>query len=101
MHWYLFSLSYVRGFELFLTQYMVLDSFFKTSTLISPTSPRISHHERPQHLSSTYDVPLPNWGQRDTKGKVEIVEVRNHLFHEAKYGGAPIGFAHPKTSGNL
>lgn len=99
IHWFLFSQSYVQYFERFMMQYIVLDTIYKICESISGRECR-SHARRVEYLANSLNVPLPSWGRTESSGS-EISRLRNALFHEARFGGAPIGFAFPTTEGNI
>jgi len=100
IHWFLFSQSYYQYFERFLMQYIVLDTLYKVQASISRGS-YIPHGKRAEHLANSLDVSLPSWARVDSSGRSEISEIRNNLFHEAKFGGVPIGFGFPSMDGNI
>ena len=100
MHWFLFSQSYYHYFERFMMQYIVLDTIYRVQASISGRQCN-SHARRAEYLADSLDVPLPSWGRMDSTGRTEISQLRNDLFHEAKFGGAPIGFAFPPIQGNI
>jgi hypothetical protein len=100
VHWFLFSQSYFHYFERFMMQYMILDTIYNVQERISGVKCRL-HAKRVEYLANSLEVPLPSWGQVDSSDKSEISELRNALIHEAKFAGAPIGFAFPKMKGNI
>ena len=99
IHWFLFSQSYVQYFERFMMQYVVLDTIYRICGSISGQESR-THAGRVEYLADSLHVPLPSWGRSDSSGS-EISRLRNALFHEARFGGAPIGFAFPAMEGNI
>ena len=100
IHWFLFSQSYSHYFERFMMQYTVFDTIYNVQKRISgDKSP--THAKRFEYMANSLEVPLPSWGKVDSSGKSEISELRNALIHEAKFGGAPIGFAFPEMKGNI
>jgi hypothetical protein len=102
IHWFLFSQSYVQYFERFMMQYIVLDTIYKIwLSISSPKLKRCVHAERVKCLAESLNVPLPSWGEVDSSKQTEISRLRNALFHEARFGGAPIGFAFPAMQGNI
>ena len=100
VHWFLFSQSYFYYFERFMMQYMVFDTLYNIQQRISGFKSK-SHAKRVEDLAVFLKVPVPSWGQVDSSGKSEISQLRNDLIHEAKFAGAPIGFALPKMKGNI
>lgn len=99
IHWFLFSQSYYQYFERFMMQYIVLDTIYRVQASISGKKCN-SHARRAEYLANSLKVPLPSWGSMDSAGESEISRLRNELFHEAKFGGAPIGFDFPKMHRN-
>lgn len=100
IHWFLISQSYYQYFERFMMQYIVLDTIYKIQAIISGRKCN-RHGRRAEYLAHSLDVPLPTWGIVNSDSKSEISVIRNELFHEAKFGGVPIGFGFPSTSGNI
>ncbi len=100
IHWFLISQSYHQYFERFMMQYIVLDTIYKVQASISGRKCN-RHAMRTEYLSHSLDVPLPSWGIVNSDSKSELSVIRNDLFHEAKFGGVPIGFGFPSTSGNI
>ncbi len=99
IHWFLFSQSYVQYFERFMMQYIVLDTIYRIRASISCQESR-THAGRVEYLADSLQIPLPSWGNADSSGS-EISRLRNALFHEARFGGASIGFAFPTMQGNI
>ncbi|MFZ0931738.1 MAG: hypothetical protein WAN11_24285 [Syntrophobacteraceae bacterium] len=99
IHWFLFSQSYVQYFERFMMQYIVLDTIYKVCASISGQKCR-SHAGRVEYLANSLSVPSPSWGRIDSSGS-EISRLRNALFHEARFGGVPIGFEFPTVQDNI
>jgi len=100
IHWFLFSQSYYQYFERFMMQYIALDTIYWIQESISGIRAG-THAKRVEVLANSLNVPLPSWGNVDSTGKSDISRLRNDLFHEAKFGGAPIGFALPSMKGNI
>lgn len=100
IHWFLFSQSYRHYFERFMMQYIVLDTLYRIQESIAHIRSS-THAKRIETLADSLNVPLPSWGNVDSTGKSEISRLRNDLFHEAKFGGEPIGFAFPAMKGNI
>jgi hypothetical protein len=102
IHWFLFSQSYRQYFERFMMQYIVLDTIYKIQECITGIIRKSSTHaKRIETLANSLMVPLPTWGNVDSTGKSEISRLRNDLFHEARFGGAPIGFEFPAMHGKV
>jgi hypothetical protein len=100
IYWFLFSQSYRQYFERFMMQYIVLDTIYRIHESISGSRSG-THAMLIGNLATSLNVPLPSWGIVDSTGKSEISRLRNDLFHEAKFAGAPIGFALPAMQGNI
>ena len=103
IHWFLFSQSYVQYFERFMMQYIVLDTIYNIYNSISGCKPN-SHARRIVDLANSLsDGSLPSWGRIDSSkpAQSEISRLRNALFHEARFGDEPIGFAVPTMQGNI
>lgn len=96
IHWYLVGQSYHFDWERFDAQYKVLDGIYK----LSGTKAN-SHAGRPIALSEKYNLELPLWAKLITKKESKLSKQRNDLFHEAKYGGHPIGYSYPEENYNL
>jgi hypothetical protein len=58
---------------------------------------KVKHAERVVKMATNYCLDLPGWAETDSHGKSELSELRNELFHEAKWAGRPIGFTRPKS----
>ena len=96
IHWLLFSQSYEHQFEEFSGQYIVLDACYKLHCDVhGPPSVRPTHATRPSYLARYYSIPEPAWASIRADGACDLSELRNQFFHEGRYGGQPIGFAHP------
>lgn len=96
IHWYLISQSYEFAWDRFDAQYKVLDGIYKLSGTKAD-----SHAARPIALSEKYNLELPLWAKLITKKESKLSKQRNELFHEAKYGGYPIGYSYPEENYNL
>jgi hypothetical protein len=70
-----------------------MDTCFELHRLIKGAD-RIPHALRPSFLATAYGIPVPEWAVPTERG-CEISQLRNEFFHEGRYGGEPIGFAHP------
>lgn len=91
MHGFFVGQSYASQWGKFEAQYKVLDGIYKLSNVRAQT-----HAGRPVELAMKYGVILPQWAELDSSGKKSALSIlRNELVHEAKYGGHPIGYAHP------
>lgn len=96
VHWYVFGHCYQHQFECFNAQYTVLDTLFKIDQLIQPPR-KMVHAKRPAHLAQQYGLIVPSWAVvTGNPPECELSKLRNDMVHEARYAGAPIGFAHPK-----
>lgn len=93
-HWFLFAQSYIHPFELFHSQYIVLDACWHIHEL-RMGSKRPSHHQRPRELCSAYGLQEPAW--LGDGHESPLVNLRNDLVHEGLYTGEPIGFANTGT----
>ena len=97
MHWFLVGQSYTFQWDKFEAQYKVLDGIYRLSKISAKT-----HADRPVELAKKYGVILPKWAKLDSLGKKSALSIlRNQLVHEAKYGGHPIGYAHPTENYSL
>ena len=96
IHWYIIGQSYQFDWERFDAQYKVLDGIYK----LSGTKAN-SHAARPIALAERYNLELPLWAKLITKKESKLSKQRNDLFHEAKYGGHPIGYSYPEENYNL
>ncbi len=102
IHWFLLGQCYEYEWDRFSAQYLVLDSIFNLSGL------NASHAERPQILANSYRIAVPNWAITRSVVKnnrnvqtCTLADIRNDLFHEAKYAGEPIGYAYPEENFDL
>jgi hypothetical protein len=100
VHWYLFSHSYSHYFERFMMQYTVFDTIYNVQKRIFGVTSR-THALRFKYMADSLEVTLPSWGEVDSDRESEISKLRNDLIHEAKFAGAPIGFAFPEMNGNI
>lgn len=96
IHWYLIGQGYQFDWERFDAQYKVLDGIYK----LSGTKAN-SHADRPVKLAEKYNLELPLWAKLITEKESRLSKQRNELFHEAKYGGHPIGYSYPEENYNL
>jgi hypothetical protein len=95
IHWLLFSQLYEHEFERFGGQYTVLDTCFRLHCSIHGVrSPTPRHSERPSFLATEYGIPTPSWARTGADGSCPLSKLRNEFFHEGRYCGEPIGFAH-------
>lgn len=97
LHWFLIGQSHEFPWEIFESQYKVLDGIYKLSNLKLP-----NHASRPVELARKYGITIPSWAElRGSKKKSTLSILRNELVHEAKYAGEPIGYAHPTNNYTL
>lgn len=99
IHWYLVSQSQEHFHQQIFGQYMVLDALFHVHTY--GVKSKVFHAQRINHLAEAYGIALPPWAEIDGDGRSQLSIARNEYFHEAKFGGAPIGHAFPPIWGNL
>jgi hypothetical protein len=96
VHWHLFGFSYEHPFERFATAYAVLDTCWLVHSKLRGIKPgSVLHASRIVEMQTFYDLALPSWATVVEK-KSRLSELRNQYFHESRWGGKPIGFAHPK-----
>jgi len=97
LHWFLMGQSYEHEWEVFNSQYSVLDGLYKLHRLREgPLHPKkvssmAPHGSRPKILAEKCGITLPEWADGG-KAAALCVE-RNALAHEAIYAGNPIGYA--------
>lgn len=95
IHWLQFGLLLEHDFERFAGLYSVLDTLYRVHVertgVAAPT-----HALRPALLAEHYQLPTPSWAVVSTSGHAPLTDLRNELIHEARYAGAPTGFAYPK-----
>lgn len=97
LHWFLIGQSHEFPWEIFDSQYKVLDGIYKLSNVKAQ-----NHASRPVKLAEKYGITIPSWAElRESKKKSTLSILRNELVHEAKYAGEPIGYAHPKDNYTL
>lgn len=97
LHWFLIGQSHEFPWEIFDSQYKVLDGIYKLSNVKAP-----NHASRPVKLAEKYGITIPSWAElRESKKESTLSVLRNELVHEAKYAGEPIGYAHPKDNYTL
>jgi len=60
---------------------------------------RLKHSERIQWMCEQYGMPIPDWARVSGRGS-EVTDLRNPAFHEALFGGEPLGFAIYKGVGS-
>lgn len=109
IHWYLFGqCSSLYPWEFFDAQYKVLDGVFalvkedlSNSRYATGKNKYISHTKRSLAMAEHFGIELPSWAQVTSNGSSKLSTARNALSHEAKYGGAPIGYAHPEENYQL
>jgi len=99
LFWLLSCRAYHYEFERFTGLYMVLDALYQLHQLGGGRkAPK--HGERAQVMCTEYDVPVPAWARSDGSTSA-LAQIRNELFHEARYGGVPLGHAKPSTPPHL
>jgi hypothetical protein len=96
LHWFCFSGLYHHEFEEFSAKYTVLDTLDWIHR--QQGAAEVPHAVRPSRLAVDYGLLTPTWAvvSKDAAGKAScrLSSIRNELVHEAKFAGAPIGFAH-------
>ncbi len=92
IHWFLVGQTYKHLWEKFEANYKVLDGIYKLSELKAS-----SHAQRPVILAEEYGISLPDWAVMNDKTS-RVSKERNQLFHEAKFGGVPIGYGYPEDN---
>lgn len=97
LHWFLIGQCYEYEWDRLIAQYFVLDAIYQLSGL-----GKIAHAEKPERLANYYGIDVPDWAvthmiMRNNRKKTTctLAEIRNELFHEAKYAGEPIGYNYP------
>lgn len=101
IHWYLVSQSQEHIHQQIFGQYMVLDALFHVHKTTLGVPSQVSHAKRINLLAEKYDLVLPPWAETGGGRDSQLSIARNEYFHEAKFGGAPIGHAFPPMWGNL
>jgi hypothetical protein len=105
IHWRVFVECYEQQFERFHGQYMVLDTCYRIYCELNANGAREkTHAKRPEFLAMQYSMLVPTWAKTRKVGQKEecdLSKLRNEFVHEARYGGQPIGFGYPKSSGEL
>lgn len=101
IHWYLVAQSQEHSHQQIFGQYMVLDALFHVHKTTFGVPSKISHAKRIIHLAGEYGIDLPSWAEMGEGRDSQLSIARNEYFHEAKFGGAPIGYAFPSIWGNL
>jgi hypothetical protein len=100
IHWFFIGQSYKFEWEKFDAQYKVLDCLFSLSGFT--VKDKITHTKRPEALAKKYKIKLPDWAKINLSKKESPLSIqRNELFHEAKYGGKPIGYSYPAENYSL
>lgn len=93
VRWHALSVAFSEEHEVFLHQYILLDACWKLHNAIphAPTK-NVPHAERIDQLASCYGLHIPlNWSGESRRSA--LVEIRNELFHEARWAGRPVGFS--------
>lgn len=94
LHWFLLGQTYEFEWDIFDSQYKVLDAIYKLSGIKS-----CPHAKRPVALAEKFNIQIPKWAVIDANTKSSsLSKTRNELVHEAKYGGHPIGYAYPEDN---
>ncbi|QSX33756.1 hypothetical protein JYB87_00425 [Shewanella avicenniae] len=97
IHWFLLGQSHHFEWDQFEAQYKVLDGLYNLAGVKAKY-----HAGRPVELAKKYNLKLPLWAELDSTGKRSTLSIqRNELFHEAKYGGHPIGYSYPEENYSL
>lgn len=97
IHWLQFSLLLEHDFERFAGLYSVLDTLYRVhATRTGIVTPK--HTQRPSLMADYYHLPTPSWAVVSAVGTTPLTDLRNELVHEARYAGAPTGFAHPEDN---
>jgi hypothetical protein len=92
LRWHPISATYEHGHEMFAAQYMVLDACWHLHMLLhadAAAPQRVSHANRVRRLIDAYGMTAPP--QWNIEGRSNLAFIRNQLFHEALWGGEPIG----------
>lgn len=94
VHWYLYSCSYHQQFERFMNQYQVLDACFHVyCTIKGEKVDKFKHFMRAKVLCDNLGLQMPAWAIAiEGRKTTPLAVIRNEVIHEAKWGGAPIGF---------
>lgn len=103
IHWFLVSQSYSQQYEKFGWQYMVLDNVHRLTSLRCSSYKgnlgRIHHGEQPVYLAEHYKLPLPpsfsgvpKRGSQRLTHTGTLINLRNELFHEARWLEEPLGY---------
>jgi hypothetical protein len=90
MYWHCAASAFPNDHERFAWHYTVLDACWLLHARLNELSrpDREPHAERIKKLAAAYQLKVPApWDD----GKA-IITIRNHLIHEARWGGKPIGF---------
>ncbi|MEO6486676.1 MAG: hypothetical protein ABIO78_01915 [Thermoanaerobaculia bacterium] len=86
-------MAYEHAFERFMAQYQVLDACWSVHEKMHGAK-RPGQAARIGELAKFYNLKCPaSWSS--TKENDVIADIRNQIIHEATWGGATIGFAHP------
>jgi len=95
--WHAASFAGQHDHEIFAGQYMVLDACWRIHEELGRAgTKKIPHAARISALATAYALKPPdNW--QLNSGSSPFVTIRNELFHEAKWGGKPIGFGFPAS----
>jgi hypothetical protein len=95
IHAHLFGCSYEHDFEWFGFSYSVLDACWRVHAIQSGKKDP-SHAERIVELCTAYGLVLPKWAEVSS-GSSDLKVLRNEYFHEARWGGRPLGYSSPQT----
>lgn len=92
VHLLVFSGLYEYDFERFAGAYSVLDTLYWV--FCTRGGPKMRHATRASGLAEHFGMPVPAWAVL-ANNSCALSELRNQLVHEARYAGAPTGFAYP------
>jgi hypothetical protein len=106
VHWYLYSHSYQQQYEQFNNQYQVLDTLFRVYVEMQDAKiQEPSHTGRAEFLCEKLCIQVPSWAdvfKVQKRYRSILADIRNELIHEARWAGAPIGYAcQPTENSNI
>jgi hypothetical protein len=88
MYWHCAASAFMQDYEVFAWHYTVLDACWRLHASLNSIATDPPHADRIKHLANAYHLTLPGpW-----EGGKAIARIRNDLVHQARWGGAPIGF---------
>ncbi|MES9996471.1 hypothetical protein [Desulfovibrio aminophilus] len=101
LHWFLMGQTYDMEWDRFDAQYKVMDGLYRLARSKKIIKKAPFHASRPVFMAEKFGIQLPSWAVLDPKGKSELSEMRNRLYHEAIFAGKPIGYECPKNNYSL